>query len=336
MHWFRALYVASGFIFLMSPGALSFGDALAEQSSEFLALPSYDFLRQENSSKQGQTELKVGDTIELRLANGALPTSGALVVEPGSPPGSDVDQGWLLEFKNSIFTLTLLKPGQLTVPSLPLKDTSGKIVGRTNPFSVEVLSVLPPAEGKNGTPSEPVPLRPPVSLPFPVSVLLIFGLLGLLVSLLVVAIVIYLLHKWSKSKKIIPVPILPQAPIESEDEVALRKLLEIERLQLPKKGSFKQYCFGLSEIMKAYLGERFRFDALESTTYELLVLLERKTSVSREIVEIVEDLFGELDRVKFSDRVPGIDETKIWMENARQLVFSTRRSKQTENGRGGA
>jgi hypothetical protein len=47
----------------------------------------------------------------------------------------------------------------------------------------------------------------------------------------------------------------------------------LERLkseELPNRGRYREFHFRLSEIFRGYLGERFKLDALECTTFELM------------------------------------------------------------------
>ena len=55
-----------------------------------------------------------------------------------------------------------------------------------------------------------------------------------------------------------------------------REALDALRAEdLPGKGRVREFYFRLSEIVRGYLGERYGFDALESTTPELLESLRR-------------------------------------------------------------
>ena len=49
---------------------------------------------------------------------------------------------------------------------------------------------------------------------------------------------------------------------------------------LPGKGEFKLYYFRLSEIVRGYLGELYKIEALESTTPELLAALRSRIAIN--------------------------------------------------------
>jgi hypothetical protein len=67
-----------------------------------------------------------------------------------------------------------------------------------------------------------------------------------------------------------PVPPLPLA------ERTRRALDALEAERLPERGMQREFHFLLSSIARAYLGERFGFDALECTSGELIREVERR------------------------------------------------------------
>ena len=288
----------------------------AASSGDFLLLPAYDL---EIAPIQGKTpELpKVGDSLVLK-ASGLSESE----VSFHTHDGDDLEeQGWELN-ESSVNTpqlsVTPVKSGKITLPSLIIQDKAGKAIGRTNPFSIEVASAIKKDDPK---PDQPADIAPPVSLNFPWALIVIISLFVLLLG----GGLGYLGWKYFKNRKP-AVEKKPAEPPRPEDEVALTALLELERLGLYMKGQYKKHYFGVSEILKAYLGARYRFDALESTTQELVGFLEERKTVSDTIVDKIETLFGtKLDRVKFTDHVPAEDESKQIVADARELVMSTRR-----------
>ena len=108
------------------------------------------------------------------------------------------------------------------------------------------------------------------------------------------------------------------------DVVALAELLRLEDLKLYERGDFKGHYFGVSVILKTYLGRRFHFDALESTTDELLARIQYM-GVAPLALERLVALFSKLDRVKFTDQVPSNDEVRNLISEARDIVGLTKR-----------
>lgn len=203
----------------------------------FLALPAFDV----EYFGQAPAQVKVGDRVKLKVAgivssptNPSSNPSSALDPESMDlPPGMESlgDQGWeilssLKEAQDFTYTVVPLKPGKSTLPALVIKDKAGKQIARTSPFNVEVVSSIDPSDPN---PTQPVEVKPPVSLRFPWWVIILVSVLGL--ALLAGG--IYALYRYSKRIRpggrkgdqreavVIPRP---------EDEVALSALAELERL----------------------------------------------------------------------------------------------------------
>lgn len=308
----------------------------SQLSQDTPSLPTFDLnLTQtpmSSSQLQGQTpaQIQVGDEIQLKITGIQIPgisnpAQELILATPTSPDSSLEDQGWAIGRRkadsqsspNEIeLTAIPLKPGKLTLPSLGLKDSKGNLVGRTQPFSIEVVSAISAGDPK---PQQPEALEPPVSLAFPwwiIAILIILGILG-------VGVLSYLVYEWRKNRR----SHLPEPPkiIRPEDEVALEDLLGLEKRGLLLQGQFKAHYFKVSEIMKAYVGSRYRFDALESTTDEMLDFLESRKSLEDTVIDALEVLFHQLDRVKFTDHFPAEEESSQIIPKAREFIYRTRR-----------
>lgn len=103
------------------------------------------------------------------------------------------------------------------------------------------------------------------------------------------------------------------------------------REELARKGQFKKHYFRISEILKNYIGDRFGFDAPESTSREILALLKKQKveglRSDEEEIERLERLFEKLDLVKFTDHSPVFGESAQVLDEARDFVMNTRRVK---------
>lgn len=281
--------------------------------AEFAALPAYELEKPESA--------RVGDRVELKL-QGLSPPSGSLdwkLEIPVSTPSLS-DQGWvLLQGPHSTeyrFIAVPLKAGELVLPSIGLKNADGKAFARTQPFKLAVTSAIRPDDPK---PQDSAPLRPPVSLAFPLWVYILGGIF----ILAALAYGIYQLICWSRRRKKI-VAAVSSGPVLTEDEAALAALIEVEKQDLIRHGNFKKYYFRISEILKIYIGHRFGFDAPESTSREILIIL-RKQKIDR--LQSLELLFEKLDLVKFTDHRPELEEPPVILTEARDFVMSTRRVK---------
>lgn len=302
--------------------------------SEFLALPAFDLERMD-----GGGALRVGDSVVLRISGlaGIGGPTGAVTQPPKElrlqeAPGAEslTDQGWALLVEDGApaqpgefrIKATPLKVGKVTLPSLAVvrasgESESGPALARTHPLTVEVISAIKADDPK---PDQPADMRPPVSLHYPWWALILSGLL--LIALGAAGWVAY--RRW-RGKRPQAAPIKPVEPLRPEDEVALAALGALERGGPLTRGEFKAHYFKVSEILKTYIGARYRFDAAESTTREMISRLDEKRVLDDTRLDRLESLFEKMDLVKFTDHVPLPDEGQMITELAREFVRATRR-----------
>lgn len=298
-------------------------------SAEFLSLPVFDIQWDGISPK---VDSKVGDSLPLKImgVRTALPTGEPTLV-PSAGAEELSESGWGIEPSAASsgtstgadysFLAIALKEGQLTLPALMIQDSAGKAVGRTRPFSVSVNSAIRPDDPK---PKEVAPPEPPVGLKFPVWVVVAFVFFA---SLGLAALGYFAYRAWKKYQKktFKPIPVV----IRPEDEEALALLAQVEHAGYIQKAEFKSYYFRISEILKFYFGRRYRFDALECTTGEMLRILESKSAVDDLLLDEIEENFNLLDRVKFTTYIPETEECVKLLDWGRSFILRTRKPKQT-------
>ncbi len=315
----RFKWVAA-FLFFCLP-ALAAQTPSTANDSDFLKLPSFDVASPSPSGPDHK--IRVGDVLELKVEGitvpGVMKLAGDLTDEGWAiikgRQGASLSPGDPREFN---FSVSPIKSGALTLPSLALEDAQGKAIGRTNPITVQVESAIRPDDPK---PTEPAAPLPPVGLRIPTwvwiaSVALFLAIIGLLV---------YSFQRWRNRVKPLKKIAGSTEPPLPEDAAALIALAALQRKGPIKSGEFKSHYFKVSEILKNYIGARYRFDALESTTHELIGVLEEKKAVSDPIVDQLESLFEKLDLVKFTDHLPLPGEALEVVEEAKVFVTATRR-----------
>jgi hypothetical protein len=252
-----------------------------------------------------------------------------------SRPPSLRQQGW--EYRQLVenvpagelqWVAIVLQPGDRIFPRLAIRTSDGRWVGKTTQISFSAQSAIDPADPK---PKEAAPLIEPLDLAFPWWLIA----LGILLGVVVLAGVIYLLWKTFKARrpKKKEVATTPQLP---EHERALLELKKLQTSGAIDRGEFKPVYHGISEILKAYLGDRYRVDARESTTRELKLLLTEKTPCSPEWVARVGVLFDLLDPVKFSDQIPTLSEAELVFQQAREIIEATKQLPQVGSPSGSA
>ena len=282
----------------------------------FLLLPALDAERDAPAEV-----IKVGDGIRLKIS-GAPKGEFGLAVPSGSE--SLLEQGWTIRPDQGgspgtlLFLAFPLKAGTLTLPSLAIMTQDGESVARTNPMDFQVSSGIAPNDPQ---PSEAAESRPMLGLEFPKWVWFAAG--GLCVLLF--ALVIFGVIRLRSKIKPVDLSLAGLAPLH-EDEEAILQLAELETQCFWIQGQHKKNAFRVSEILKRYFGRRYRFDGMESTSRELVNYLMLSASLARPRVLEVNDLFERLDRVKFTDYLPGPDESALFLVQARELVQATRNS----------
>jgi hypothetical protein len=315
--------------------------------TDFLLLPAYDLELSRalnNSSDASGAKARVGDALPLQVSEISLPPGlSAVGLSLAIPAGNSSldEQGFAIEGVVSAAstsgtsgsaglkaTLVPLRPGRLTVPSLAIvapgvNGGPARPIARTNPLPVEVASAIGPNDPK---PQEPAAARPPLMIDFPTWLLVTAGFF----ALLLLGAIFYGLFRWSRSYRARR-PAKPPGPPLSEDEAALLALMELEKSDSLRTGNYKKYAFRVSEILKTYIGARYRFDALECTTRELFAQLETQESGAAAHAAHVgrrgalRELFERLDRVKFTDHQPPLPEASGFVVEARQFVQGTRK-----------
>lgn len=193
----------------------------------------------------------------------------------------------------------------------------------SNTQSIEVHSVLA---------NEPDPqLKPPTA---PVTVeqddyrLLIA--LGALLAVAFGALLAWLFMRWwRKRERPEPAPPPPPPPWE----VALADLHELEdgRAAAISEGHTEEWVDAVSDAIRAYLGRRFGFHGLESTTDEIAAELGRASALTIEPRDAVEFL-GQCDLVKFAKASLADEASRILIEDALALVDRTRPAAVAQEG----
>ena len=87
-------------------------------------------------------------------------------------------------------------------------------------------------------------------------------------------------------------------------EIAYAELAELRSMELPKKGSIKEYYIRLSDIERRYLENRFSYRVPEMTTEEFLNHLKTISEISREHKDLLKEFLIQCDMVKFAKYGP--------------------------------
>ena len=103
----------------------------------------------------------------------------------------------------------------------------------------------------------------------------------------------------------------------------MARLVALKQRRPWDRGLGRAAVFELSEIVRAYLGRRLRFDALDLTTEELLFELRTRRPSAVDLSELSRELSWQ-DLVKFAKAEPTPQECEGAIDRAASLVDRTR------------
>ncbi|MDP8999823.1 MAG: hypothetical protein M3O46_06905, partial [Myxococcota bacterium] len=143
---------------------------------------------------------------------------------------------------------------------------------------------------------------------------LVWGLVGAVVG----GAIAWTLYRWIKRPK----PAVPPPPPRPDWEVALEQLDQARHAGLLETKRFAEFFDRVNDAVRQYLGARFGFDGLESTTDETLRALRRNPHFGLPIPEVAAFL-QECDLVKFADVTPTLPECERALIDAEKVVRAT-------------
>jgi len=215
------------------------------------------------------------------------------------------------------------KPGRntLVIPALPIsiaRASGDVLVLCTSPHEVTVED--PIANTSNPAPrTNPAP-RPQREEWLALKNALLVGAIALVLG----AIVAWLVGKWLRRPRPVPPPPPPRPPWE----VALEELFDVRHAGLIAEGRLAEHFDRVSDTLRKYLGARYGFDGLESTTREALGVLRNMTPTVNPL-DAIETFLRQADLVKFAKTVPTADDGELALVRAEHIVRETLPTSQT-------
>jgi hypothetical protein len=208
-------------------------------------------------------------------------------------------------------------PGRhaLVLPALPVsvaRANNDVVTLCTRPHTIVVED--PTASTPNAQPRPNPPPRPQREEWVALERALSWGAVGVLVG----GLLAWVVYRWLKRPKAVPPPPPPRPPWE----VALERLDEVRHAGLLQTQRFAEFFDRVNDAIRQYLGARFGFDGLESTTDETLAALRRVPHFGLPIPEVAAFL-QECDLVKFADVTPALAECERALAQAERVVRAT-------------
>jgi hypothetical protein len=141
-----------------------------------------------------------------------------------------------------------------------------------------------------------------------------WGAIGVLMGGMLVGIAV----RWLRRPKPVPPPPPPRPPWE----IALERLDEARHAGLLETQRLAEFYDRVNDAVRQYLGARFGFDGLESTTAETLKALRRAPHFGLPFPEVAAFL-QDCDLVKFADMTPTVQECERALTQAERIVRAT-------------
>jgi hypothetical protein len=221
--------------------------------------------------------------------------------------------------KRFVFELDLLalEPGDQELPRIRLRVVTragriGAVFTEARP--IRVISAL----GNEPDAQPKPPTRPHVVMEKDYMLLWILGAFAALA--LTAGLTLLFARWWRRREKKLP----PPPPPRPAWEVAIEKLDSLRRKQqeMFADGAVVGWIDGVSDALRQYVGTRYGFDGLESTTDEIVARL-KSVSLPQGIYQEVTALLHDCDLVKFAKAVPDDSEGTRILEGAYHVVRST-------------
>lgn len=143
-------------------------------------------------------------------------------------------------------------------------------------------------------------------------------------AILVILILIYVFIKVSRIK---PPMVIIEEPKIPAHIIALEKLDKLKEEKLWQEGKLKQYHSNLTDIVREYIENRFRIQALEQTTDEILFGL-RNVAIDEESKSRLKQILLLADLVKFAKEQPMSNQNELSLSNTYEFVNGTKREEE--------
>lgn len=148
-----------------------------------------------------------------------------------------------------------------------------------------------------------------------------------LLGIAILAALVYYLRKFRKAKPVV----VAEDPKIPPHIIALQELEKLRDQKLWQEGKFKQYHSSISDIIRGYIEKRFKVQALEQTTDEIIQSF-RSIVIDKESKEKLKRMLVLADLVKFAKEEPLPNENELSLNLAFEFINGTSREEENEAG----
>ena len=236
---------------------------------------------------------------------------GIEILKVSTPDTTDLnDAKWQI---NSQLLVTSFDSGFYYIP--PFKFIDGDDTLESNSLSLKVVTLDIDTTG-----AEFFDIKPVMKAPF-VWKDYLMPVLWVLLALLVIAAAIYIYYRYKKHKPLLgSQPVVPLLPAHVR---ALQALEKVKDEKLWQNNREKEYYTQVTDILRQYIFERFRINALEMTSSEILGKIKVLHDYNS-VYDNLKQILVTADFVKFAKWKPLPDENEVSMVNAMLFVSQTK------------
>lgn len=208
--------------------------------------------------------------------------------------------------------------GYVFIPKIPIPYSKGNQTGVASTNEIPLLVSVPQID-TTLAPIKDIIREPQTFEDFIPIIALALGL--------ALAIGLFFFFKNRKSQEIaVPKPKIILPP----HEIALNKLTSLKSEKLWQQGEVKTYQSKLTYIVREYLENRFKVQALENTTDEILRAL-KNTDLSQDWEGKLREMLQMADLVKFAKAQPQAEFHDKMMSYAEDFVYKTKKTEITKD-----
>lgn len=142
--------------------------------------------------------------------------------------------------------------------------------------------------------------------------------LGFLLTMALLGLIIFLVLRKKKKGYYFTPPIL-----ESPDVRAIKELDAVKSDKIWQQGREKEYYTRITDILRRYIHERYKVNAMEMTSGEIIDQISHQAEKDA-VYENLKQILSTSDMVKFAKYKPYIDENDLSLANAYSFVNQTR------------
>lgn len=233
-----------------------------------------------------------------------------------------VDLGDNKKSMSQTYIVTSFDTGQHVIPPFQFRFTYKDFTDSIESNEVNLyVFTLPKIDSLMNALKGPIDIKPPYKAPVTFKEVAPW-IMGVLLALGIAFLIWYAVKRKRDNK---PLFSLPQKPKEPAHIIALRRLDEIKEQKIWQQGKTKEYYSEVTDTLREYIENRFKINALELTSDEIISAFKYRNSLVDEntfsnLVRILKNA----DLVKFAKYEPLPDDNNLALVDTYFFVNQTK------------